>query len=44
MSDTILRKGIYLKGKFGVRIEDMVFLSEEGTQNLTDFPKELMIL
>lgn len=39
-----MEPGIYLKGKFGVRIEDMVFLSEEGTQNLTDFPKELMIL
>ena len=39
-----MEPGIYLKGKFGVRIEDMVLLSEEGTQNLTDFPKELMIL
>lgn len=36
--------GIYLPGQFGVRIEDMVWLSEEGTVNLTEFPKELMIL
>lgn len=39
-----MEPGIYLKGRFGVRIEDMVWLSEEGTKNLTEFPKELMIL
>lgn len=39
-----MEPGIYLKGKFGVRIEDMVYLSEEGTVNLTKFPKELRIL
>ena len=39
-----MEPGIYLKGRFGVRIEDMVWLAEEGTQNLTKFPKELMIL
>lgn len=39
-----MEPGIYLKGKFGVRIEDMVYLSENGTVNLTKFPKELMIL
>ena len=36
--------GIYLPGKFGVRIEDMLALTEEGCQNLTNAPKELMIL
>ena len=36
--------GIYLPGKFGVRIEDMVYLAEDGKRNLTEFPKELMIL
>ena len=36
--------GIYLAGRFGVRIEDMVYLASDGRRNLTDFPKELMIL
>lgn len=36
--------GIYIPGEFGVRIEDMVYLSPEGKVNLTEFPKELIIL
>ena len=36
--------GIYLPGRFGVRIEDMVYLSPEGKVNLTRFPKELTVL
>lgn len=36
--------GIYIPGEFGVRIEDMVYLSEQGKCNLTEFPKELTIL
>lgn len=36
--------GIYLPGKFGVRIEDMLYLTEEGCRNLTLAPKELRIL
>ena len=39
-----MEPGIYLPGKFGVRIEDMVYLAEDGKRNLTEFPKELMIL
>lgn len=39
-----MEPGIYLPGKFGVRIEDMVYLGEDGKRNLTAFPKELMIL
>lgn len=39
-----MEPGIYLPGQFGVRIEDMVWLAPDGTHNLTDFPKELMIL
>lgn len=39
-----MEPGIYLPGRFGVRIEDMVWLSENGTVNLTEFPKELIIL
>ena len=36
--------GIYLPGKFGVRIEDVTVLREDGCENLTKLPKELMIL
>lgn len=36
--------GIYLPGKFGVRIEDMVFVKENGVLNLTASPKNLIIV
>ena len=36
--------GIYLPGRMGVRIEDVILLTEEGCRNLTKAPKELMIL
>ncbi|MGM9613722.1 MAG: M24 family metallopeptidase [Butyricicoccus sp.] len=36
--------GIYLPGKFGVRIEDMLYLTGNSCRNLTEAPKELMIL
>ncbi len=36
--------GIYLEGKYGVRIEDMVWLSPDGPVNLTKAPKELIEL
>lgn len=36
--------GIYLPGKFGVRIEDMVRITNDGCENLTNCPKELIIL
>ena len=39
-----IEPGIYLPGKFGVRIEDMVYLGADGKRNLTNFPKELLIL
>ena len=36
--------GIYLPDKFGVRIEDMAFITENGFENLTKTPKSLIIL
>lgn len=36
--------GIYLPGKFGVRIEDMLLIRENGAENLTNAPKNLIIL
>lgn len=36
--------GIYLPGKFGVRIEDVVIIGEEGCENITAAPKDLLIL
>lgn len=36
--------GIYLEGKFGVRIEDMVVVTDSGCENLTHAPKQLQVL
>ncbi|MBP8640885.1 MAG: aminopeptidase P family protein [Oscillospiraceae bacterium] len=36
--------GIYLPGKFGVRIEDMLYITKDGAENLTKAPKNLIIL
>lgn len=36
--------GVYLPGQFGVRIEDVLWLTEEGNVNLTQSPKELIVL
>lgn len=36
--------GVYLPGKFGCRIEDMVYITENGCENLTNSEKELIIL
>lgn len=36
--------GIYLENKFGVRIEDMVYVTQNGCENLTKSSKELIIL
>ena len=51
-SDSILQTGnivtvepgIYIPEKFGVRIEDMALITESGCRNLTNAPKELIIL
>ena len=36
--------GIYLPGKFGVRIEDCVIYTEDGYENLATSPKNLIIV
>ena len=36
--------GIYLPGKFGVRIEDCVILKKDGCENLAKSKKNLLIL
>jgi Xaa-Pro aminopeptidase len=36
--------GIYLPGKLGVRIEDLVVVTDGGLRNLSSLPKELQIL
>ncbi|MCI8908195.1 MAG: aminopeptidase P family protein [Angelakisella sp.] len=36
--------GVYLSGRFGCRIEDIVLITPEGCQDLTHSPKELLIL
>lgn len=50
--DTVLKAGtvmtvepgIYLENRFGVRIEDMVFVTADGCINLTKSPKKLLVL
>ena len=36
--------GVYIPGKLGVRIEDVILITPEGRRNLTKAPKELIIL
>jgi Xaa-Pro aminopeptidase len=36
--------GVYVPGRFGVRIEDLVFITEEGCRNLSSLPKELRVV
>ncbi len=36
--------GIYLPGKFGVRIEDVVIFQADGCENITASPKNLIII
>lgn len=36
--------GIYLKGRFGIRISDLYYIGETFTEDITRAPKELIIL
>ena len=36
--------GIYIPGKFGVRIEDVLIYKPEGSENITHSPKNLIII
>ncbi len=36
--------GIYLPGRLGVRIEDLVVVTEDGLRNLSSLPKELTLV
>ena len=38
-----MEPGIYLPGKFGVRIEDVIEIKEDGCFDLTELPKELLV-
>ncbi len=39
-----IEPGIYIDGHFGVRIEDLIAVTEDGVINLTHSPKELIII
>ena len=39
-----IEPGVYLPGRFGVRIEDIVTVTEEGGKRLNNTPRELQIV
>jgi len=36
--------GIYIPGKYGVRIEDVLYVTETGSENITNLSKNLIVL
>ena len=41
---TSAEPGIYLPGQFGVRIEDVIIFTEDGCEDITKSPKDLIVL
>jgi len=39
-----IEPGIYLEGRFGVRIEDIVALTDEGARRLNEAPRDLLVV
>ena len=39
-----IEPGVYLPGELGVRIEDLVVVTDDGCRNLSGLPKELQIV
>ncbi len=39
-----IEPGIYLEGRFGVRIEDLILVTEDGCEVLNHVSKELKII
>ncbi len=39
-----IEPGVYLPGRLGVRIEDLIVVTEEGCRNLSGLPKELQLV
>jgi Xaa-Pro aminopeptidase len=36
--------GVYLPGRYGVRIEDVVYIKKDGNANITNLPKKLLVI
>lgn len=36
--------GIYIPGHYGVRIEDVIYITKDGSENITNLPKKLLIV
>ncbi len=41
---TSIEPGIYIPDKFGIRIEDVLAVTENGSENISEFDKDLIIL
>ena len=41
---TSIEPGIYLPNKFGIRIEDVCVVTENGNKDISEFPKEFTVL